>query len=448
MTDRIAALPTAGHTFDPAVEAYWDPAALAGEIERVFDICHGCRLCFNLCPCFPALFEAVDAHDGEIRRLSAGDVEKVADLCYQCKLCYVKCPYTPDDGHEFQLDFPRLLTRYVAQRAERHGIGLAGRLLGNPEKVGRMGTALPALANAANRNPTHRWLMERVTGIHRHKHLPPFARERFSTWLSRHPDEAPRDGSNGKVALFHTCVVENHFPAIGRAALEVLGRSGVAVVVPEQRCCGMPALEQGDVAGVLDRARANLTSLLPLVRQGYTVVALEPTCSYTLRREYPVLLASDEARELAAGVRDLHEYLWQLKGEGKLDRRFASTPGTVAYHVPCHLKAQSIGFRSRDVMRLIPGTTVKLVDACTCHDGTWAMHREHFSLSLEWGRKAFDGLRESESAVWSTDCSLAALHVKQATGGQALHPVEILARAYRPDGFPTPVPAPQEDARR
>ncbi len=439
--DRIVALPTPGHTFDPASPTYWDAAALHGEIERVFDICHLCRLCFNLCPSFPALFAAVDAHDGDIRALAPGEIERVVDLCFQCKLCYLKCPYTPDDGHAFQLDFPRLLTRFVAQRARRDGRSLASRMFANPERVGTLGTLLPTLANAASRNGLNRLLMEKAIGVHRAKALPPFAGERFSVWLRKHPEALPREAKAGKVALFHTCVVENNFPHVGRAALEVLSRNGVAVTVPEQRCCGMPALEQGDVEGAIERARANVASLLPLVRSGHLVVTLEPTCSYTLRKEYPVILGTPDAKEVAAAVRDIHEYLWELKGAGTLDRGFASTPGIVGYHVPCHLKAQSFGFRSRDVMRLIPGATVKLIDACSCHDGTWAMRTANFPLSLQWGKKAFDALKEAQATTYATDCSLAAMQFHQATGIHPMHPIEVVARAYRSDGFPDPVPA-------
>jgi glycerol-3-phosphate dehydrogenase subunit C len=439
--DRIAALPTPGHTFDPASPIYWDAAALHGEIERAFDICEMCRMCFSLCPSFPTLFELVDGHEGEVKALTAGEVERVVDLCWQCKVCYVKCPYTPDDNHEFQLDFPRLLTRYVAQRARRDGRGLASRMFANPERVGRLGTLLPALANAASRNGLNRLLMEKTVGIHRDKALPPFAAERFSTWLGSHPEALPREAVNGKVALFHTCVVESNFPRVGQAALEVLARNRVAVTVPDQRCCGMPALEQGDMEGALARARFNVAALLPLVRSGHLVIALEPTCSYTLRKEYPVLLGTPEAREVAAAVRDVHEYLWELKGAGTLDRSFASTPGAIAYHVPCHLKAQSIGFRSRDVMKLIPGASVKLVDACSCHDGSWAMRTANFPLSLQWGKKAFEALKEAGAATYATDCSLAAMQFHQATGLHPMHPIEVIARAYRADGFPTPVPA-------
>ena len=442
MTERGAALPSPGHTFDPGSPIYWDEAAVRQELERVFDICHGCRLCFNLCPSFPTLFKFVDAHDGSVPGLAASEVEEVVDLCWQCKLCYVKCPYTPDDGHAFQLDFPRLLMRHVAVRARRRGLGFAGRMFGHPELVGKVGTLLPALANAASRNTLNRWLMEKMTGIDRHKALPLFAAQRFSTWLARNPKAVPSEARNGRAALFYTCVIENNVPHVGKAALEVLTRNRVAVTIPEQRCCGMPALEQGDVAGAIERARANVAALLPLVRAGHSVIALEPTCSYTLRREYPVLLRTDEAREIAAAVRDIHEYLWELKNAEKLDRGFASTPGTVGYHVPCHLKAQNIGFRSRDVMRLIPGTTVKLVDACSCHDGTWAMRKGHFPVSLSWGKKAFDGMKDACAAVYVSDCSLAALQFAQALDIHPLHPIEVVALAYRPDGFPTPVPAP------
>jgi Fe-S oxidoreductase len=185
--------------------------------------------------------------------------------------------------------------------------------------------------------------------------------------------------------------------------------------------------------------------MLPLVRQGYRIAAINPTCSLTMRSEYPDLLGTAEARELAAAVVDTHEVLYELRRKGAMDRSFRSTPKSVAYHLPCHLKAQNIGMRSRDLMRAIPGTEVTTVDACTAHDGTWAMKREYFALSMKLGAKAFDGMRTAGAQVAASDCQLAALQIEQATGIRPLHPIEILARAYEPDGFPDPVPAPEPE---
>ena len=428
--------PTPGLTYNPNDPKYWDPQALAGELERVFEICHGCRLCFNLCPSFPALFNAVDSHDGDVRQLTASETGRVNDLCYQCKLCYVKCPYTPDDKHPFQLDFPRLLMRDNAIRRSESGIGLRSRVLSRPNEVGIVGGLTADLSNWGNHQPLVRLGMEMTMGIHRDKLLPDFHSESFETWYGNHGLPA---GDPNKAVLFFTCFVNHNNPQIGKDAVEVFSRNGISLGCPKQVCCGMPALEAGDVELAQKNARANVESLLPHVEAGRKVLAINPTCSYTLRKEYGELVGTPAAAKVAAATMDLNEYLWQRKQEGLLDRNFQSTPGKVAYHVPCHLKAQNIGFRSRDMLRLIPGAQVRMIEQCSGHDGTWAMKKEFFPLSMLAGKKAFDEMKDVEAETYATDCPLAAIQFDQALGTRPIHPIQVLARAYRPGGFPTAI---------
>ncbi len=443
--DTIKATPTQGLSYNPSEEKYWDPASLGGELDRVFDICLGCRLCFNLCPSFPLLFDAVDRSDGDVRKLDESDVDRVVDSCFQCKLCYIKCPYTADDGHEFNLDFPRLMQRYTAQRARKNGVSLREKMLGNPVALGALASKVAALANWANRNRLNRIVMEKVTGIHRDKLLPRFAAETFEKWLTRRPRKPARPAIAGtpaaeEVVLFHTCFVNYNNPGIGKDAVEVLERAGVVVLSPEQTCCGMPAMDGGDVDFAREQARRNVMSLAPYAERGCKILAINPTCSYTLRKEYAELVGKDleaDARKVAAATRDLMEFVNELKRDGRLDRNFRSTPGEVAYHVPCHLKAQNIGFRSRDAMKAIPGAKVRVVDGCCGHNGTWAMKKENFELSLKIGAPTFAAMKEG--GVMATDCPLAAIQFEQATGTRAIHPVQVLATAYREGGFPAAV---------
>ncbi len=445
---NIRASPTSGLSYDPGDRKYWDGAALDGEIERVFDVCHGCRLCFNLCPSFPSLFDAVDRNDGDVRKLSAREVEKVVDDCYQCKLCYVKCPYTADDAHEFDLDFPRLLQRYTAQRAKRQGVGMREKILGNPVALGKIATKVAQLANTANKAKFHRVMMETMLGIHRDKALPEFAEETFEQWLSKRPRTNTVTDGGREVVLFHTCFVNFNNPEIGRDTVEVLERNGVRVHSPKQTCCGMPALDGGDVEFARKQARANVESLRVHVEAGHTVLAINPTCSYMLKKEYANLVDRDlqeDARKLAAATMDTNEYLFTLKKAGTFDCGFKSTPEHVAYHVPCHLRAQNIGFRSRDMMKTIPGAEIRLVEGCCGHDGTWAMKKENFATSMEIGKRVFNEM-QGEGCLTATDCPLAAIQIEQATGTKPLHPIQILARAYRDEGFEvavTPDPDPE-----
>ncbi len=282
--------------------------------------------------------------------------------------------------------------------------------------------------------------MEKVLGVHRDKKLPEFAGETFEKWLKRNPLPADPAVPAARVVLFATCFINYYNPAPGRAAVEVLSQNRCAVACTAQNCCGMPAIDGGDVAFAQKQARANIESMLPYVRKGYRIVALNPTCSMTMKREYPDILGGQEVEEFAAAVYDPHELLWMLKQEGKFNREFRTTPGRIAYHLPCHLKSQQIGFRSRDLMRLIPGAEISTVDACTAHDGTWAMKKEFFALSMKWGEKAFAGMRDAQADVMATDCALSALQIEQAIGTRPMHPIEVLARAYSDGGFPRKVP--------
>ncbi len=443
MSNRIEARPTDGLCYNSTEAKYWDRAGLDGELERVFDICHGCRLCFNLCPSFPALFDATDRNDGDVRGLTAAEKERVVDLCYGCKLCEMKCPYTPHDGHEFQLDFPRLMLRARLVKAKKNGVKLRERVLARPDQVGLAGATAPALANMMCRQKFQRVAMEKLLGIHRDKLLPDFAAETFDKWLARNPIPAMPAEPTAKVVIFPTCFVNYFNPGPGKAAVEVFAKNGCAVKCPKQNCCGMPALDSADAEFARKEARANIDSMLPLVREGYKIAAINPTCSLMMRAEYPNLLAGDEVKEFAAAIVDSHELLDQLHRAGKFNNEFQSTPGSIAYHVPCHLKAQDIGPCSQDLMREIPGVEVTTVDACTAHDGTWAMKKEFFALSMKWGEKAFAGMREAHARVMATDCPMAAVQIEQATGVRPLHPLEVLARAYKGDGFPDAVPGPR-----
>jgi Fe-S oxidoreductase len=385
---------------------------------------------------------------GDVRRLPAATVDQVVDLCFQCKLCYTQCPYTEAEHHEFKLDFPRLVMRANAIRRRETGIPFREKTLANPDRVGRVGTLLPMVTNTANTVHAHRVLMEKVLGIHRDKLLPDFAAETFPDWVQRelHGATTTPDGTH-KVVLYATCYVNWNKPSIGQAAFRVLRHNDCQVAAPAHRCCGMPAIDSGDIDTARQAARENVQHLLPFVDEGYRIAVVNPTCSLMLRQEYPELLddpadpeLASGAKRVAAATRDLGEFLFQQRQQGHFKEDFRSTPGgQVAYHAPCHLRMQNVGFRGRDLMRRIPDVKPKLVAECCGHDGTWAMKTEYFELSLKNGQRAFDGMREAGAEVWATECPLAALQFKQATGKEPLHPVEVLDLAYRADGFPTPI---------
>ena len=282
--------------------------------------------------------------------------------------------------------------------------------------------------------------MEKALGIHRDKLLPEFASQPFDAWAEEHGFLSREPG--GEAVLFQTCFVQHNAPELGRDALEVLRASQVDVrVVKGLACCGMPAWEHGDLAALRRQARQDLDLLLPYVERGARVLAINPTCSMMMRREWPHLLEGADrsrAERLASVVMDPSEFLWAMRDQARFNLGFKSAPpgGRIAYHAPCHLRAQGIGFKGRDLLRKIPGVTIAAsVMECCGHDGTYAMTVEGFGPSRRVGEKAFDGMKAAGAAVWATDCPLAALQFAQHAGKRPLHPLSILARAYREDGF-------------
>lgn len=445
---NIGYKPTDGLSYDPAEEKYWDAAGLGKEIERTFEICHGCRLCFKYCDAFPTLFSLLDnKYDGNVRGIDAAETGTIMDSCFQCKLCEVQCPYTERDGHEFRLDFPRLVHRYAAQRTRSQGLTFRDKILEDPDRAGAMARASLGIANAANKVRLHRVFLEKVLGIHRDKLLPDFASSTFEKWAKRAGRMAGEPG--GEAVLFQTCYVQNNEPQIGRDTVEVLKKNQVDIrCTAGLQCCGMPAWERGDLESLRKHAKANLKILLPFVESGAKVIAINPTCSMMMRREHPTLVEPEDrpaAEKVAAAVMDPSEFLWSIRNEPRFNTDFRSTPGgPVAYHAPCHLRAQGVGFKGRDLLRKIPGVVPQTVMECCGHDGTYAMTKEGFEPSIRIGKRAFDGMKENNAEIWATDCPLAALQFQQHAGVKPLHPMSILARAYRENGFAKKVDAKPE----
>jgi Fe-S oxidoreductase len=449
--EQISYLPTDGLSYDPSEAKYWDAEALNKEVERAFEDCHGCRMCFKFCDTFPDLFKLIDdKYDGDVRQIKGAERQGLMDSCFQCKLCEVQCPYTPRDKHEFQLDFPKLVHRHQAQKAKREGRSLRAKVLGNPDGTAAMARASFGLANVANRVSVHRWFMEKVLGIHRDKLLPDFAQTTFEDWAN---NQGLNDkGVGGEAVLFQTCYVQNNEPQIGKDTVEVFQRNQVDIRCERGlECCGMPAWESGDLPGLQKRAKANLDRLEPYVDAGAKVVAINPTCSMMLRREYPELVAPEDrerAQKVADAVADPGEFLWKIRKEERFNTDFKSSPGDkVSYHAPCHLRAQGVGFKGRDLLKKIPGVKPASVIECCGHDGTYAMKVEGFVPAARIGKKSFDGMKSDPNAeVWATDCPLAALQFEQHAGVKPMHPMSILAKAYKEDGFAKKLPSSDDES--
>jgi len=417
--------------YDIRSPEYLDENAVEKEMRRVFDICHGCRRCLPLCPSFPDLFDRIDNNPTqEVEGLTSLDMRSVVDLCYQCKLCYNHCPYHPP--HRWMLDFPRLMLRARASRAAKEGVSFQDRILGMVDTMGRLGSLFAPLSNWVNRIRLNRILVEKVMGIHRDRNLPEYRRQTFSKWFRRRARKgaAAAVAPKGKVAIFATCSVDYNEPGIGRATVEVLERNGIDVSMPAQRCCGMPFLDGGDLKSALELARANVASLVKAVDEGRDIVVPGPTCSFTFKNEYPHMLGTEEAARVAAHTYDICEYLMKLHKEGRLDTSFKAPVGKVAYHLPCHLKAQNIGYKSRDLMALIPGVEVEMVDHCSGIDGTWGFKTEYFDLSLKVAAPLIEKIGAARPDVTASDCPLAGMQIEKGRGAKPLHPIQIVRKAY------------------
>ena len=424
--------------YDPTDPRYYDQKDLRAEAERVFSLCADCRLCVKFCGSFPKLFDSIDDYctegkyaEVDTKKLKTEDVSEVVDLCFQCKLCYIKCPYTPGN-HDWAIDFPRLIARAKANEVKKTGVPLVDKLLGNPDLVGKLGTATAALANWGNENALNRQLMHSVVGIHKDKKLPPFASKTFAAQFDG-SRKAVHGGPTAKIAFFSTCYVNYNQPEIGTDTLEVMAHNNVDVEFAYERCCGMPLWHNGDIDGAIEAAKQNVKSLTDHVRNGRVVVATNPTCSQMIRVEYPRLLGTDEAKQVAGRTMDPMEFLAGLVAQGKLKKDFKTGAGSLSYHMPCHLRAQNIGYKTRDVLSLLPDTNVKVVEECSGHDGTWAMKKGNFQQSLKWGSRAFHAMAEGNPEATCSDCPLAAIQIEQGNGRRPLNPMQILARSYRGD---------------
>jgi glycerol-3-phosphate dehydrogenase subunit C len=405
---------------------YWQETDLRQELDRVYNICHGCRLCFNLCPSFLTLFKHIDNKDGDVRQLDKVELRQVTDLCYQCKLCFVKCPYTPP--HQWDVDFPRLILREKAVRTKREGLSLQDRFLGDPDVAGKIGCNMRSLSNWANRNPLGRQVIEKVLGIAAERNLPEFQCPTFEEWFKSR--KRPSSSEN-KVALFYTCFVNYHNPEQGKAVVEVLEKNGFEVIVPKQVCCGMPFLDGGAVDKAISNMEENVRAFQEVVNAGIPIVSPGPTCSYVLKKEFPFFTQNSAAERMAKSTKDLCEFLMELKRRKEFNTDFVYTPQTrIAYQIPCHLKAQHMGHKSMELLRTIPNMKVELMENCSAMDGTWGMKKQYFQLSLKVAKKLFKEVEQAETEEVCTDCPMSALQIEYGTKKKPMHPIQILHRAY------------------
>lgn len=426
-------------TYDPKHPMYLDEADTRRELERVYDVCHGCRLCFELCPSFPTLFSYIDVHDDQdAGQMTPAQQDHVIDECFQCKLCSLNCPYTPNQ-HEWALDFPRLMLRANAMRRENGQVSLRNKLttavMGRTDAIGKAATSMGVVTGVvmgAKPGSLIRKVVEKTAGISSVRLLAPFARIRFSTWFKNRPKTTMLN-RQAKVAVFPTCLVEYQDPGIGQDLIKVYERNGIECsLAGEVSCCGAPFLHSGDVDKFTKLAKKNVKMLADEVRAGNEIVVPQPTCGYVLKKDYVDYVGGADATLVSENTYDAAEYLIRLhKTDGKsLDLNFTGEiPETITYHTPCHLRAQNIGLKSRDLMKLT-GAKVKLVQQCSGIDGMWGLRAENAHLSIPIAEKLGRMINDAQGDVVAGDCHLANTAINEQTGKQAFHPLQVVARAY------------------
>jgi glycerol-3-phosphate dehydrogenase subunit C len=429
------------HKIDWQNPDFYDMDKINAEMHRVFDICHGCRRCFNLCDSFPRLFDLVDASPDEMAGVKTEDYKQVVDACTLCDLCFMtKCPYVPP--HEWALDFPHLMLRYRAAELKQGKNDKVYAQLTETDRNGKAAGIVAPIANAFADNGAARQVMEKVVGIDHRAHLPKFhGRTLVLRAMEDKPvvnSEAPAYGR--KAVIYATCFANYNNPDIGMATLKVLAKNGVEAEVVYPRCCGMPQLEQGNVARVAEHAQSVTEALRPYVEQGYDVIALVPSCALMLKFEWPLILPDDaKIKRLSNATFDVAEYVVDIAKREGLAPGLQPLDGGVALHIACHARAQNMGQKATEMLKLIPGADIAVMERCSGHGGAWGVLAENFEVALKVGKPvARQAIKAAKKHV-ASECPLAGAHILQGIGAlesgtqpdaQAPHPIELFARAY------------------
>ena len=427
------------HPLDWKNPDFYNEESLNKELERVFDICHGCRRCVSLCQSFPTLFDLVDESDTlEVDGVNKEDYWKVVDHCYLCDLCYMtKCPYVPP--HDWNLDFPHLMLRAKAVKFRKGDVRTRDRILTSTDTVGKL-AGIPVVAqvvNAANKFKPTRKALEAILGVHADARLPEYHSNTLRKRLKGHQSRISAEAvgkTTGKLALFATCYMNRNEPGPGEDFVAVFEHNGIELTLPEkERCCGMPKLELGDLAAVAEAKAFNIPILAKLVDQGYDLTALIPSCVLMFKQELPLIFPDDEqVQKVARAFYDPFEYLMLRHKEGKLNTDFKQPLGKVAYHAACHQRVQNIGQKTRETLALIPDSTIEIIERCSGHDGTYAVKKEFHEHAMKIVKPVVGRVQKAEADYYGSDCAMAGHHIEHglADGRPAQHPITLLRKAY------------------
>ena len=416
------------------------------EMERVFDICHGCRRCVSLCQSFPTLFNLVDATaDGEVHGVKREAYWSVVDQCYLCDLCYMtKCPYTPP--HPWNLDFPHLMLRAKAIKHEKGEVTAKEQFLASTDTHGQF-AGIPIVVdvvNAVNKTSAMRALMDSQLGVHPQAWMPGLAGQRFRWGRAMNNTAFPAVNGKrtpGRVAIFSTCYVNYNEPGIGDDLIKLLDHNEIPYeIVEKEQCCGMPKFELGDLKAVERAWAANMPVLAKYAKEGWAIVTAIPSCTLMFKQELPLMFAEDADTQLVKqAMFDPFEYFVARHRDGLLKTDFKAALGRVSYHIPCHGRVQNIGKKTEEIFKLI-GQTVELklntVERCSGHAGTYGVKRPTHPVAMKIGKPVFKAMARDEPDYISSDCPMAAHHIAQGmqeagTPAKALqHPLSLVRIAY------------------
>lgn len=427
------------HPLDWKNPEFYDEDALYRELERVYDVCHGCRRCVSLCHSFPTLFDLVDESETmEVDGVAKEDYWKVVDHCYLCDLCYMtKCPYVPP--HEWNLDFPHLMLRAKAVHYKNKGASFRNKMLTSTDTVGKL-ASIPLIVNtvnAANRSKPLRKMLEKTLGVHADAVLPEYHNRTLRKQLTSHTSAVTAEAgelTKGKVALFATCYGNYNEPQLGEDLVAVFEHNNIPVTLAEkEQCCGMPKLELGDLDAVEAAKNANIPVLAKLVDEGWDIVAPIPSCALMFKQELPLMFPQDaQVQKVKEAMYDPFEYLMLRHKEGKLNTDFKQPLGKISYHVACHLRVQNIGMKTRDLLKLVPDTEVMPIERCSGHDGTYAVKKEFHDVSMKIARPVVKKIKQNEADHYSSDCPMAGHQIENGleNGTMPEHPLSLLRKAY------------------
>lgn len=430
------------HPLDWTNPDFYDEEKLHTEMERVFDMCHGCRRCLSLCGSFPTLFDLVDAtDDGEVHGVDKKDYDKVVDECFLCDVCYVtKCPYVPP--HPWNLDFPHLMLRAKAVKFKNGDVKMRDKLLASTDKMG-MFAGIPIVTEAVNaisRTGAMRSVMESTLGVDKKAWIPEYAPKTFpqlatasTAWPVKNGEKTP-----GKVAIYATCYINYNEPGIGQDLIKILEHNQIPYeLVNKEACCGMPKLELGDLESVAANKDKNIPKLAKLAREGYAIVTPIPSCTLMFKQELPLMFPDEEDVQLVKDAMwDPFEYFIARNRDGLLNTDFKEELGHVSYHIPCHSRVQNVGKKTAETLKLVPGTEVNVVERCSGHSGTWGVKKEFHDTAMKIGKPVFKAMANNTPDYISSDCQLAGHHIEQGMEENGLakaemaHPLTLIAKAY------------------